>query len=72
MAVIHPQELIGNWHSGVALDVHTVSSVHDDILLFDDLFRSGATLRAITEVLMQQGQAFTVRVLTLTKTRRNQ
>lgn len=42
-----------------------------DILLFDDLFRSGSTLNAITDVLMGQGQAASVRVLTLTKTRSN-
>jgi competence protein ComFC len=42
------------------------------ILLFDDLFRSGTTMNAITDVLLQQGQAASVRVLTITKTRSNQ
>ena len=42
-----------------------------NILLFDDLYRSGATLNAITNLLMTEGQAETVRVLTITKTRRN-
>jgi competence protein ComFC len=42
------------------------------ILLFDDLFRSGTTLNAITELLMRRGRAVSVRVLTITKTRSNQ
>lgn len=42
-----------------------------NVLLFDDLFRSGTTMNAITEVLLQQGQAASVHVLTITKTRRN-
>lgn len=41
------------------------------VLLFDDLFRSGATMNAITDVLLGQGKATEVRVLTITKTRRN-
>lgn len=40
-----------------------------NILLFDDLYRSGATLRTITDVLRDEGKAKTVYVLTLTKTR---
>lgn len=43
-----------------------------NILLFDDLFRSGSTMNAITEVLLGEGKAATVRVLTITKTRSNQ
>lgn len=43
-----------------------------NVLLFDDLFRSGATLNAITDVLMRQGQAASVRVLTITRTRSKQ
>lgn len=43
-----------------------------NVLLFDDLFRSGSTLNAITDVLLQQGQAASVRVLTITRTRSNQ
>lgn len=42
------------------------------ILLFDDLFRSGTTMNEITEMLMAQGQAANVNVLTITKTRSNQ
>lgn len=40
-----------------------------DVLLFDDLFRSGATLNAITRVLYDSGRVKRVYVLTLTKTR---
>jgi len=40
-----------------------------DVLLFDDLFRSGETLREITHVLQTQGKVANVFVLTLTKTR---
>lgn len=42
-----------------------------NILLFDDLFRSGATLNAITEVLMGEGKAAAVRVVAITRTRSN-
>lgn len=42
---------------------------HKHVLLFDDLFRSGATLNAITDVLLNDGQAASVRVLTITRTR---
>lgn len=42
-----------------------------NVLMFDDLFRSGSTLNAITEALLAQGQANTVYALTVTKTRRN-
>jgi competence protein ComFC len=42
-----------------------------NILLFDDLFRSGSTLNAITELLMGAGGASSVRGLTITKTRSN-
>jgi predicted amidophosphoribosyltransferase len=41
------------------------------ILLFDDLYRSGATATAITRVLKEQGGAAAVYLLTLTRTRRN-
>jgi predicted amidophosphoribosyltransferase len=42
------------------------------ILLFDDLFRSGSTLNAITSLLLGDGTAAQVDVLTVTRTRRNQ
>jgi predicted amidophosphoribosyltransferase len=40
-----------------------------NILLFDDLYRSGATLQIITGVLYNKGKVKNVYVLTLTKTR---
>lgn len=40
-----------------------------NVLLFDDLYRSGATLNAITHVLYEEGKVHHVYVLTLTKTR---
>jgi competence protein ComFC len=39
------------------------------VLLFDDLYRSGATLNAVTNVLHDQGGAKDVLALTLTRTR---
>ena len=42
------------------------------ILLFDDLFRSGATMNAITTALYDQGKAASVFALTITRTRSNQ
>jgi predicted amidophosphoribosyltransferase len=39
------------------------------ILLFDDLYRSGATMNAITRVLYETGQCNDVLALTLTRTR---
>lgn len=42
------------------------------ILLFDDLFRSGSTMNAITDVLLTQGRVSNVNVLTITRTRSNQ
>jgi predicted amidophosphoribosyltransferase len=55
--------------------LYAVDAAHTagkNILLFDDLFRSGATMNAITDVLMQHGHAAAVRVLTITRTRSNQ
>jgi predicted amidophosphoribosyltransferase len=40
-----------------------------NILLLDDLFRSGATLTVATDLLLSQGRAADVCVLTMTKTR---
>jgi competence protein ComFC len=42
-----------------------------NILLIDDLYRSGATLSVATDILYNVGNAKRVNVLTLTKTRRN-
>lgn len=41
------------------------------ILLVDDLYRSGSTLRIATELLYREGGATQVSVLTMTKTRSN-
>lgn len=43
-----------------------------NILLFDDLFRSGSTMNAITDLLLGAGKAASVRALTITRTRSNQ
>lgn len=42
------------------------------VLLFDDLYRSGATMNAITIALLDDGKAADVMALTITKTRSNQ
>ena len=41
------------------------------ILLFDDLYRSGATMNSITTLLYEQGKASDVFALTITRTRSN-
>ena len=41
------------------------------ILLFDDLYRSGATMNAVTDVLLGQGKAASVVALAITCTRSN-
>ena len=41
------------------------------VLLFDDLFRSGATMNAITAALYEEGKAAAVYALTVTRTRSN-
>jgi competence protein ComFC len=43
-----------------------------NILLFDDLFRSGATMNEITNLLITKGKAASVRAFTITRTRSNQ
>jgi predicted amidophosphoribosyltransferase len=40
------------------------------LLVFDDLYRSGATAGAITKLLLQEGAASAVYWLTLTRTRK--
>jgi competence protein ComFC len=42
------------------------------LLLFDDLFRSGTTMNAITDMLLNPGKARVVHALTITKTRSKQ
>ena len=56
-------------------DLHAVDkSVTRDksVLLFDDLYRSGATMNAITTELYETGEATDVFALTITRTRSNQ
>lgn len=50
-------------------DVDRTCTQGKSILLFDDLYRSGATMNAVTDLLINQGEAEAVRVLTVTKTR---
>jgi len=52
-----------------AFKVQDLSLAGKYVLVFDDLFRSGETLKAITEVLYVQGKVARVYVLTITKTR---
>ena len=61
------KEMLAGLHS-VDAKVTTGKS----ILLFDDLFRSGSTMNAITELLLGAGKAASVRALTITRTRSNQ
>jgi competence protein ComFC len=53
-----------------AFDVRDPVVTGRTVLLFDDLYRSGATLNAVTRVLLEQGKARNVYALTLTMTRR--
>lgn len=49
----------------------TYSIAGSSVLLIDDLYRSGATLRVATDLLLNQAKASDVCVLTMTKTRSN-
>jgi competence protein ComFC len=49
-----------------AFAVATEQTKGKNLLLFDDLFGSGATVRAIVEILRKEGQAKAVYLLTLT------
>jgi predicted amidophosphoribosyltransferase len=52
------------------LAVHDDPRVHDKaVLLIDDLYRSGATLRIATDLLMKVAKVRVVYVLTMTRTR---
>lgn len=42
-----------------------------NVLLFDDLYRSGETLNAVCDILINKGKTASVYVLTITKTRKN-
>ena len=52
-----------------AFVVTTAKTQGKDILLFDDLYRSGATASVITKLLKIEGKAKSVQLLTLTRTR---
>ncbi len=52
-----------------AFSTDTNSLSGKNVLIFDDLYRSGETLNAIVDVLLKQGNANNVYVLTVTKTR---
>ncbi|GHU91448.1 hypothetical protein FACS1894174_00040 [Bacteroidia bacterium] len=52
-----------------AFSVETDALKGKNILIFDDIYRSGETLNAVSDVIQQQGNAEKVYVLTVTKTR---
>lgn len=49
--------------------VDAAKTTNRRILLFDDVYDTGTTLNAITELLLNKGKAASVDVLTITKTR---
>ena len=53
-----------------AFTVKTSLVKGENILLFDDLYRSGATINAVSDILYKKGMVNSVNVLTLTRTRR--
>lgn len=55
---------------GDAFEIRDPVVTGRNVLLFDDLYRSGATLNAVTRALLEQGKARNVYALTLTMTRR--
>jgi len=58
-------------HLKDAYTVATAKTQNHDILLIDDLYRSGATLEAVTNVLRSKGNVRKVFALTFTRTRSN-
>jgi predicted amidophosphoribosyltransferase len=52
-----------------AFSIQNNSLAGKNVLLFDDLYRSGETLNAVCDVIINQGKAASVYVLTITKTR---
>lgn len=58
-------------HLRDAYAVATEKTQNHDILLVDDLYRSGATLEAVTNALRSKGNVRKVFALTLTRTRSN-
>lgn len=63
------QERRNHLQNAFAITQNTLNG--QNVLLIDDLYRSGETLNAITDVLMNTGRASNVYVLTITKTRSN-
>jgi len=53
-------------------DVEAGKTEGKNVLLFDDLYRSGDTMNAVSELLLTKGKAAAVYALTITKTRSNQ
>ncbi len=53
-----------------AFEIRDQAVIGRSVLLFDDLYRSGATINAISRLLQQEGNVKNVYVLTLTMTRR--
>jgi predicted amidophosphoribosyltransferase len=58
------QELLHGRHR-----VDALRTKGKNVLLFDDLYRSGSTLNVVANLVRQKGNAASVRVLTITKTR---
>lgn len=54
-----------------AFAINDNSLLDKNVLLFDDLYRSGETLNTVCDILANKGKAASVYVLTITKTRRN-
>lgn len=52
-----------------AFDIKLTTLQNKNVLLFDDLFRSGETLNTAGEVILRKGKAKNIYVLTITKTR---
>jgi competence protein ComFC len=52
-----------------AFDVASGRLSNQNILLFDDLYRSGETLNAASDILKNKGKAANIYILTITKTR---
>lgn len=64
-----------NERIGLLTGTHTIDKEQVQgkrLLLFDDLFRSGAIMNAITIALYEEGSALDVFALTITRTRSNQ
>ena len=66
-SVSEPEERTRLLSGLYAVDAGHTTNKH--VLLFDDLYRSGATMNAITDLLLGQGHAASVRALTITRTR---